>query len=189
MHIKARDPSGIYYGIHTLLGYADDKEGATVTGLDITDEPRFPHRGLQLDLARNFMPKEDVMRVLDLMGQYKLNKLHLHLANDEGWRIDIPDIPELTQVQSSRFAWPKGRVCFAVISGTFHAINIPTGSKAESFSEHGWRRYDIKKVTNMPTRTCERYDQTTTRRKGCSIVPSQIYKKQHFICWNLNSAF
>ena len=98
VHIKARDPSGIYYGIQTLLGYVDDKEGATVTGLDITDEPRFPHRGLQLDLARNFMPKEDVMRVIDLMGQYKLNKLHLHLANDEGWRIDIPDIPELTQV-------------------------------------------------------------------------------------------
>ena len=55
------------------------------------------------------------------------------------------------ELQSSR---PKGRVCFAVISGTFHAINIPTGSKAESFSEHGWHQ-DIKKETNMPMRTCE----------------------------------
>ena len=84
-------------------------------------------------------------------------------------------------IQSSRFAWPKDRVCFVVISGTFHAISmIPTGSKAECFSEHGWRWKDIKKETNMSMHTCERYDQTATRRKGWSIVPSQIFKKATF---------
>ena len=51
-----------------------------------------------LDVSRNFLPKSDVLTVLDMMARYKLNHLHLHLSDDEGWRLDIPTLPELTEV-------------------------------------------------------------------------------------------
>lgn len=51
-----------------------------------------------LDVSRNFFNKEEVMKVVDAMSTYKVNKLHLHLADDDGWRIEIPNLPELTQV-------------------------------------------------------------------------------------------
>ena len=62
------------------------------------DAPRFGYRGLMLDVSRNFHPVEDVLRLLDLMSQYKLNVFHFHLTDDEGWRIQIPGLEELTEV-------------------------------------------------------------------------------------------
>ena len=62
------------------------------------DAPRYEYRGLMLDVARNFFSAEEVMRVIDVMAMYKMNKLHLHLTDDEGWRIEIPGLPELTEV-------------------------------------------------------------------------------------------
>lgn len=59
---------------------------------------RFGYRGFMLDLARHFHNKASVLRQLDLMARYRLNKLHLHLADDESWSIEIEEIPELTQV-------------------------------------------------------------------------------------------
>ena len=64
----------------------------------IVDAPRFEYRGLMLDVARNFHPVADVLRLLDLMADYKLNKFHFHLTDDEGWRIQIPGLEELTDV-------------------------------------------------------------------------------------------
>jgi len=59
---------------------------------------RFGYRGLQLDIARNFQPKEVILEYLTVMATYQLNTLHLRLADDEGWRIFIEDVPELTEV-------------------------------------------------------------------------------------------
>jgi hypothetical protein len=70
--------------------------------LSLRDAPRFEHRGLLLDVARNFHPKATVLRLLDLMGRLKLNKLHLHLTDDEGWRLAIPGLPELTEFGARR---------------------------------------------------------------------------------------
>lgn len=67
------------------------------------DAPRFSYRGLMLDVGRNFHPVEDVLRLLDVMSRYKLNTFHFHLTDDEGWRIEIPELPELTQVRVLRF--------------------------------------------------------------------------------------
>ena len=66
------------------------------------DAPRFGYRGFMLDVARNFQPKAEVLRVLDLMARYKLNVLHFHLTDDEGWRLEIPSLPELTTVGARR---------------------------------------------------------------------------------------
>ena len=64
---------------------------------------RFGFRGLMLDVSRNFLPKPDVLRMLDIMARYKLNHLHLHLSDNEGWRLEIPTLPELTEVNSHNF--------------------------------------------------------------------------------------
>jgi hexosaminidase len=70
--------------------------------LTLRDTPRFEHRGLLLDVARNFHPKATVLRLLDLMARLKLNKLHLHLTDDEGWRLAIDGLPELTEFGARR---------------------------------------------------------------------------------------
>ena len=56
---------------------------------------------LQIDVARNFHDKEQVKKTIDAMAAYKMNKLHLHLSDDEGWRLEIPGLPELTHVSAS----------------------------------------------------------------------------------------
>ena len=71
---------------------------AIVPDVFIMDEPRFPYRGLHFDIARNFQSKESIKRLIDIMARYKLNKLQLHMSDDEGWRIEIPGLPELTRV-------------------------------------------------------------------------------------------
>ena len=68
----------------------------------VEDYPRFAYRGFMLDVARNFHKKNKVLEVLDWMAMYKLNKFHFHLMDDEGWRLEIPDLPELTQVGARR---------------------------------------------------------------------------------------
>lgn len=68
----------------------------------IDDSPRFAFRGMHIDVARNFHSKEFILDMLDQMAAFKLNKLHLHLADDEGWRLEIKDLPELTDVGSKR---------------------------------------------------------------------------------------
>jgi len=68
----------------------------------VKDEPRFAYRGLHVDIARNFQSAEQLKKIMDVMGLYKLNKLHLHFNDDEGWRIAIPGLPELTAVGGRR---------------------------------------------------------------------------------------
>ncbi|MET8681509.1 beta-N-acetylhexosaminidase [Streptomyces sp. NPDC004647] len=74
----------------------------TVPCVVVEDAPRFRWRGLMLDVARHFMPKDGVLRYLDLLAAHKLNVLHLHLTDDQGWRIEIERHPELTEVGSWR---------------------------------------------------------------------------------------
>ncbi|GAA3064615.1 beta-N-acetylhexosaminidase [Actinokineospora globicatena] len=70
----------------------------------ITDHPRFGWRGVLLDVARHFMPKAGVLRFIDLLAAHKLNVLHLHLTDDQGWRVEVPGYPRLTEVG----AWRAG---------------------------------------------------------------------------------
>ena len=78
---------------------------------EITDWPDTPHRGLMLDIARNFTGKQEIKRIIDLLAMYKMNVLHLHLTDDEGWRIEIAGLPELTQVGSKRGFTTDERDC------------------------------------------------------------------------------
>lgn len=74
----------------------------TIPAVTIKDKPRFAYRGFMLDVARFFMPKEDLLRMIDCMAMLKLNRLHLHLTDDNGWRLEIKKYPKLTEVGAWR---------------------------------------------------------------------------------------
>src|SRR5699024_4621400 len=75
----------------------------------IVDHPRFRWRGCHLDVARHFLPKRDVMRYIDLAAAHKLNVVHLHLTDDQGWRVEVPRFPGLTRTGSWRKRSMLGR--------------------------------------------------------------------------------
>jgi hexosaminidase len=101
--IVARTPAGLFYGVQTfrqLLPAAVEYAAALprpmqAPAVTVTDYPRFEWRGAMLDVSRHFLQVEDVKRYIDLMALYKLNRLHLHLSDDQGWRIEIRSWPNL----------------------------------------------------------------------------------------------
>ncbi len=102
--ISAGTATGIFYGIQSLrqLLPLTAKGTATLPVILVSDEPRFAFRSFSLDVARNFHSKAEVLRMLDVMSVYKVNTLHLHMSDDEGWRVEIAGLPELTQVGGRR---------------------------------------------------------------------------------------
>ncbi|MEY9488308.1 hexosaminidase [Streptomyces calvus] len=110
--VEGGSAAGVLHGAQTLrqlLGPdafrrapLDRDRAWTVPHVTVEDGPRFRWRGLMLDVARHFMPKEGVLRYLDLMAAHKLNVLHLHLTDDQGWRIEIKRYPKLTGTGSWR---------------------------------------------------------------------------------------
>ncbi len=108
--------AGLFYGAATirqllpaLVEYtAAYPNPLAVPAVSISDSPRFEWRGAMLDVSRHFLPAGDVKRFIDLMAIYKLNRLHLHLADDQGWRIEIPGRPLLTEIGSSTQVGGKG---------------------------------------------------------------------------------
>lgn len=94
----------------------------------IADLPRFRFRSLLLDVSRNFQPKQQIMKVLDLMALYKLNVFHFHMTDDEGWRIEIPGLPELTEVGGRRGHTVDELPALQPSYGSGPDINNTTGS-------------------------------------------------------------
>ena len=88
----------------TLLALLDNMEltSAPLPNLHITDYPDMGHRGIMLDVARNFTKKTDLLKLIDILSFYKMNVLHLHLSDDEAWRVEIPGLEELTEIASRR---------------------------------------------------------------------------------------
>jgi hexosaminidase len=98
-------PAGVFYALQSLrslLPAPVHRADLVLPAIRVVDAPRFGYRGFMLDVGRNFQPKPVVLRTLDLLARYKLNVLHLHLTEDEGWRIELPSLPELTTVGARR---------------------------------------------------------------------------------------
>ncbi len=108
--ITANSPAGLFYGGQTLLQLLpkeiESKTAVkikwTLPAVKITDYPRFAWRGLMLDVSRNFFTKSEVMQYIDQISRFKYNTLHLHLTDDNGWRIEIKSLPRLTEVGAWR---------------------------------------------------------------------------------------
>ncbi|MBY5992651.1 family 20 glycosylhydrolase [Ferrimonas balearica] len=110
INIQASSDTGAFYALQSLAGLIR-LDQPQVPAVAIEDAPRFGYRGLHLDLSRNFPGEAVVYKIIDQMAAYKLNRLHLHLADDEGWRLAIPGLPELTEIGSRRCAEAQERNC------------------------------------------------------------------------------
>ncbi|HEU5332959.1 MAG TPA: beta-N-acetylhexosaminidase [Actinocrinis sp.] len=115
--IESGGAAGVFYGAQTLRALLGPDAFRTaridhgtwrVAALTIADRPRFGWRGALLDVARHFLPKREVLRFIDLIALHKLNVLHLHLTEDQGWRIEIRRHPRLTEVGAWRRQSPVG---------------------------------------------------------------------------------
>ena len=111
--IKASEFGGALYGLQTLMQllpreyFANELQNNvewTIPAVEINDQPLLGHRGYMLDIARHFFNKEEVKKILDIMTLYKMNRFHWHLTDDQGWRVEIPEYPKLTEVGAIRKA-------------------------------------------------------------------------------------
>ena len=142
--ITANQPAGLFYGVQTLLQLfpkeiESDKlvrRGVwRIPCVNITDYPRFVWRGLMFDVSRHFFTKEDVKKYIDNMVKYKYNLLHLHLTDDEGWRIQIKSFPRLTEVG----AWRVNKI------GQFGTFSQPTATEPKDYGGF-YTQDDIKEI-------------------------------------------
>lgn len=99
--ISASTDTGAFYALQSIASLITPGQ-LDLPLLKVKDQPRFPFRGMHVDVSRNFKSKEFIKQVLEQMAAYKLNKFHFHLADDEGWRVEIPGLPELTRVGAYR---------------------------------------------------------------------------------------
>ncbi len=140
----AKKPAGIFYGIQTLLQLfppdiqsklPNDRKGWTIPAVTIEDYPRFGWRGLMLDVSRHFFTVAQVKDYIDQMVKYKFNLLHLHLTDDQGWRLQIKSLPKLTEVG----AWRVER------TGTFGTLSKPQPGEAATYGGF-YTHEDIKEL-------------------------------------------
>ncbi len=130
--IKANEPAGIFYGVQSFLQLLPKEVAGSSTAkniqwkapsVTITDYPRFGWRGLMFDVSRHFFTKQEVKDFIDNMATYKFNLLHMHLTDDEGWRIQIKSLPKLTEVG----AWRVNK------TGTFGNFSKPTADEPRDY--------------------------------------------------------
>jgi hexosaminidase len=111
VEIEASSGAGFFYGMTSFMQLlpAEIESGKLMRGIEwsapeisIKDAPRFEYRGFMLDVCRHFIPAEDVKKHIDIISMFKINNLHLHLTEDQGWRIEIKKYPELTEAGAFR---------------------------------------------------------------------------------------
>lgn len=158
--IEGADAAGVFYGVQTLLqllpaevyGNSGKTLPAAIPFVTIEDAPAYVWRGLHLDSARHFMPKEFVMKFLDLMATQKMNRFHWHLVDSEGWRLEIKKYPKLTIVGQDQPASYPGEdptdhsVKAQFRYGTFHGGGFYTQADVREIVAHAAKLH----ITIMP---------------------------------------
>jgi len=137
--IEAAAPNGLFYGIQTLIQLMPSTPKKLteiiLPGVEINDTPRFGWRGIQLDVSRHFMPKEFIFKLLDEMAMHKLNTFQWHLADDQGWRIEIKKYPLLTETGAVRKKTMIGH------------INDPAGTDTVSYGGF-YTQSDVREIVS-----------------------------------------
>jgi hexosaminidase len=134
VEIVGGDAAGVFYGVQSFRAllpveaYAAPQRRIDVPAARVEDAPGLRHRGMHLDVARNFQPAESVERLLDLMAFYKLNRFHFHLTDDEGWRLGLAALPELTAVGGRRGHTADERDHLPPAYGSGPSPHAPPGS-------------------------------------------------------------
>ncbi|MFT3748270.1 MAG: family 20 glycosylhydrolase [Agriterribacter sp.] len=142
--ISANAPSGLFYGVQTLLQLLPKEIESksvvkninwTIPAVEIKDYPRFGWRGLMFDVSRHFFTKAEVKQFIDEMARYKFNLLHMHLTDDQGWRIEIKSYPKLTSVG----AWNVKK------TGTFNYFSDPLPDEPRDYGGF-YTQEDLKEI-------------------------------------------
>jgi hexosaminidase len=142
--VQANSPAGIFYGVQTMLQLLPKEVESKTAARNVSwhlpvvtviDYPRFAWRGIMLDVSRHFFPKEYVKNYIDQLARYKFNRLHWHLTDDNGWRIEIKSLPKLTEVG----AWRVPR------TGVFGLNEAPQPGEAPTYGGF-YSQEDIKEV-------------------------------------------
>ena len=128
--ISSSSYSGAFYALQSLRSaitahQLGGEEDLSLPLIKVFDKPRFAYRAQHIDIARNFHSKELLLRLIDAFSHYKINTLHLHFIDDEGWRIEIPDLPELTEVGARRSAFYGDNSSIQPVYGS----GVDTGDK------------------------------------------------------------
>ena len=160
VEIVAPTAAGVFYGTRTLrqLLPADlfrsapstVRTAVSVEGVEIEDAPRFGWRGIGLDLSRHFFPKDFVLKLIDLASLHKLNVLHLHLSDDQGWRVQIDGYPRLTEVGAWRRESPAGHYKEGRKDGTPHGGFFTKADLAEIVAYASRRFVTVLPEIDMP---------------------------------------
>lgn len=118
--IVGSDNAGVFYAMQSLLNLlpANSKGAVEVPQLELEDSPRYGWRGMHYDNGRNYHGKEAMFKLVEQMARYKMNKLHWHFSEDEGWRLEIPGLPELTDIGGYRCFDLQERECLLTQLGT-----------------------------------------------------------------------
>lgn len=128
--IEGTTPHGVFNGVQTFLALIKGQnQSIELQCVTIADYPDLNYRGFMLDIARNFTPLNDLKKLIDVLSTYKLNVLHLHFSDDEGWRLEIPGLEELTEVGSRRgHTLDESSCLYPGYDGNFNANAKTTGN-------------------------------------------------------------
>jgi hexosaminidase len=157
--IRGGSAAGVFYGAQTLRQLLPPAalRRAPVTaapwrvpGVRIEDAPRFRWRGVLLDVARHFLPVADVLRFVDLLAFHKLNVLHLHLTDDQGWRIEVPGWPRLTSVGAWRAESMLGAKAHQAYDGRPHGGFYTADDLREIVAYAAARQVTVVPEVDMP---------------------------------------
>jgi hexosaminidase len=157
IEVAGGSAAGVFYGLQTLrqslpplsLRRAGPGSWAVPAGT-VTDAPRFAWRGVLLDVARHFMPVADVLRFVDLAAFHKLNVLHLHLTDDQGWRFAVPGWPRLTEVASWRSSTMLGSRGHERYDGRPHGGHYTDDDLREIVAHAAQRQVTVVPEVDMP---------------------------------------
>ena len=139
VRIVGGSAAGVFYGLQSLRDLLPPPvagRALVLPALHVVDAPRFGYRGFMLDVGRNFHAKAAVLRTLDVMARYKLNVFHMHLTDDEGWRVEIAGLPELTTVGARRGHTLDSKQFLQPAFGSGPQVGRPFGSGFYSHADY-----------------------------------------------------
>ena len=205
IEIKASKPAGFFYAIQTLRqllpaevesSQKQDKTEWLVPVISISDSPAFKWRGYMLDVSRHFFPKKDVIQMIDFLAIHKINTLHLHLLDDQGWRIEIKKYPKLTAIGGWRVdredkPWnsrPKQEAGEKATNGGFY-----TQEDVKEMVAYAQKRYiNIVPEIEMPahvTAALAAYPQYSCTGGPFTVLPGGVWPVTDIYCAGNDSTF
>ena len=205
IEIKAAKAAGFFYAIQTLRqllpseiesSQKQEKVEWLVPVVSVSDSPAFKWRGYMLDVSRHFFPKEDVIQMIDFLSLHKINTLHLHLVDDQGWRIEIKKYPKLTAVGAWRVdredkPWnsrPKQEAGEKATNGGFY-----TQADIREIVSYAQKRYiNVVPEIEMPahvTAALAAYPQLSCTGGPFTVLPGGVWPITDIYCAGNDSTF